>query len=250
MEEIILKEDERIDDLEFKGLKLIQNKNGFCFGVDAVLLSDFAKGIKKGANVVDIGTGTGIISILLCGKTKLNKIYSLELQEEVAEMASRSVKLNNLEDRMEVININVKDCFNVLEKNKYDAVVTNPPYKKHDTGAKNLDKRQLISRHEVECNLEDVIKSGSLLLRDLGEFYMVHRAERMADIFVTLRKYKLEPKLVRFVHSKPNEKPNLILVKAVKCAKEFLKIEKPLIIYGENGDYTDEIYEIYDKKRK
>ena len=112
MEEIILKEDERIDDLEFKGLKLIQNKNGFCFGVDAVLLSDFAKGIKKGANVVDIGTGTGIISILLCGKTNLNKIYALELQEEVAEMASRSVKLNNLEDRMEVININVKDCFN------------------------------------------------------------------------------------------------------------------------------------------
>ena len=250
MEEIVLKEDERIDDLEFKGLKLIQNKNGFCFGVDAVLLSDFAKGIKKGANVVDIGTGTGIISILLCGKTNLNKIYAIELQEEVAEMASRSVKLNNLENRMEVININIKDCFSVLEKNKYDAVVTNPPYKKHNTGAKNIDKRQLISRHEVECNLEDIIKNGSLLLRDLGEFYMVHRAERMVDIFVTLRKYKLEPKLVRFVHSKPNEKPNLILVKAVKCAKEFLKIEKPLVIYGENDDYTDEIYEIYDKKRK
>lgn len=250
MEEIVLKEDERIDDLEFKGLKLIQNKNGFCFGVDAVLLSDFAKGIKKGANVVDIGTGTGIISILLCGKTNLNKIYAIELQEEVAEMASRSVKLNNLENRMEVININIKDCFSVLEKNKYDAVVTNPPYKKHDTGAKNIDKRQLISRHEVECNLEDIIKNGSLLLRDLGEFYMVHRAERMIDIFVTLRKYKLEPKLVRFVHSKPNEKPNLILVKAVKCAKEFLKIEKPLVIYGEDNDYTDEIYEIYDKKRK
>ena len=250
MEEIVLKEDERIDDLEFKGLKLIQNKNGFCFGVDAVLLSDFAKSIKKGANVVDIGTGTGIISILLCGKTNLNKIYAIELQEEVAEMASRSVKLNNLENRMEVININIKDCFSVLEKNKYDAVVTNPPYKKHDTGAKNIDKRQLISRHEVECNLEDIIKNGSLLLRDLGEFYMVHRAERMIDIFVTLRKYKLEPKLVRFVHSKPNEKPNLILVKAVKCAKEFLKIEKPLVIYGEDNDYTDEIYEIYDKKRK
>ena len=250
MEEIVLKEDERIDDLEFKGLKLIQNKNGFCFGVDAVLLSDFAKGIKKGANVVDIGTGTGIISILLCGKTNLNKIYAIELQEDVAEMASRSVKLNNLENRMEVININIKDCFSVLEKNKYDAVVTNPPYKKHDTGAKNIDKRQLISRHEVECNLEDIIKNGSLLLRDLGEFYMVHRAERMIDIFVTLRKYKLEPKLVRFVHSKPNEKPNLILVKAVKCAKEFLKIEKPLVIYGEDNDYTDEIYEIYDKKRK
>ena len=250
MEEITLKQDERVDDLEYKGLKLIQNKNGFCFGVDAVLLSDFAKGIKKNSNVVDLGAGTGIISILLCGKTNLKKIYSIELQEEVADMAKRSVKLNNLEDKMEVLNVNLKDCFDVLEKYKFDAVVTNPPYKKHNTGAQNIDRRQLISRHEVECDLDDVIKTSSLLLKDLGELYMVHRAERMADIFVTLRKYKLEPKLVRFVHPKEGEKPNLILVKAVKCAKEYLKIEKPLVIYQENGDYTDEIYEIYDKKRK
>ena len=250
MDNINLKEDERIDDLEYKGLKLIQNKKGFCFGVDAVLLSDYAKGIKKGSTVVDIGTGTGIVAILLCAKTNLKKIYGIELQKEVANKAQRNVELNGLDDKMEVININIKDVFSKLEKNKIDVIVTNPPYKKHDTGAKNIDKRQLISRHEVECNLEDIIKSGSLLLRDLGEFYMVHRAERMIDIFVTLRKYKLEPKLVRFVHSKPNEKPNLILVKAVKCAKEFLKIEKPLVIYGEDNDYTDEIYEIYDKKRK
>lgn len=250
MDNINLKEDERIDDLEYKGLKLIQNKKGFCFGVDAVLLSDYAKGIKKGSTVVDIGTGTGIVAILLCAKTNLKKIYGIELQKEVANIAQRNVELNGLDDKMEVVNINIKDVFSKLEKNKIDVIVTNPPYKKHDTGVKNLDTRQLISRHEVECTLEDIIKNASLLLKDLGEFYMVHRAERIVDIFVTLRKYKLEPKNIRFVHSKIGEKPNLVLVKAVKCAKEFLKIDKPLVIYGEDGNYTDEIYEIYDKKRK
>ena len=245
-----LKENERIDDLEYKGLKIIQNKDGFCFGVDSILLSDYAKGIKKGSTVVDIGTGTGIVAILLCAKTNLKKIYGIELQEEVANIAQRNVELNGLDDKMEVININIKDVFSKLEKNKIDVIVTNPPYKKHDTGVKNLDTRQLISRHEVECTLEDIIKNASLLLKDLGEFYMVHRAERIVDIFVTLRKYKLEPKNIRFVHSKIGEKPNLVLVKAVKCAKEFLMIDKPFVIYGEEGNYTDEIYEIYDKKRK
>lgn len=250
MEEIEIFEDERIDDLEYKGLKIIQNKKGFCFGVDAVLLSDYAKKIKKGSTVVDIGTGTGIVSILLCGKTNLKKIYGIEIQEEVANMAKRSIKLNGLDDRFEVINADIKDCFGSLEKYKYDAVVTNPPYKKVDTGAKNIDKRQLISRHEVKCTLEDIIKNASQLLKDLGEFYMVHRAERIVDIFCTLRKYKLEPKNIRFVHPKIGEKPNLVLVKAVKCAKEFLKIDDPLVIYREDGEYTDEIYEIYGKKRK
>lgn len=245
-----IKENERIDDLEYKGLKIIQNKDGFCFGVDSVLLSDYAKGIKKNAKVIDIGTGTGIISILLCKKTNLEKIYGIEIQEEVADMAMRSAKLNHLENKFEVINTNIKDIFSVLNKHEYDVVVTNPPYKKVDTGLKSIDEKQLISRHEVECTLEDVIEKASKLLNDLGEFYMVHRAERLVDIMCLLRKYKLEPKNIRFVHSKVQDKPTLILVRAVKCAKEFLKIDKPLIIYDENGEYTDEILEIYDKKRK
>lgn len=243
-----LKENERIDDLEYKGLKIIQNKDGFCFGVDSVLLSDYAKNIKKNSKVIDIGTGTGIISILLCEKTKLSKIYGIEIQEDVAEMASRSSKLNNLQDKFEVINKNIKDIFDILKPHEYDVVVTNPPYKKVNTGVKSIENKQLISRHEVECTLEDIIEKSSKLLKDLGEFYMVHRAERLVDIMCLLRKYKLEPKNIRFVHSKENEKPNLILVRAVRAAKEFLKIDKPLIIYKENGEYTDEILEIYDKK--
>lgn len=245
-----LKENERIDDLEYKGLKLIQNKDGFCFGVDSVLLSDYAKKIKKGAKVIDIGTGTGIISILLCEKTNLEKIYGIEIQQEVAEMAKRSAKLNNLENKFEIINANIKDIFNILNKYEYDVVVTNPPYKKANTGVTSTDKKQLISRHEIECTLEDIIENSSKLLKDLGEFYMVHRAERLVDIMCLLRKYKLEPKNIRFVHSRVDEKPTLILIRAVKGAKEFLKIDKPLIIYREDGEYTDEILEIYDKKRE
>ncbi len=244
-----LKENERIDDLEYKGLKIIQNKEGFCFGVDSVLLSEYAKKIKKNAKVIDIGTGTGIISLLLCKKTNLSKIIGIEIQEDVAEMATRSIKLNNLEDKFKIINANIKNVFDILESHKYDVVVTNPPYKKMDTGVKSFDKKQLISRHEVECTLEDIIEKSSKLLKDLGEFYMVHRAERLVDIMCLLRKYKLEPKNIRFVHSKADEKPSLILVRAVRGAKEFLKIDKPLVIYKENGEYTDEILEIYNKNK-
>ena len=244
-----LKENERIDDLEYKGLKIIQNKRGFCFGVDSVLLSDFAKEIKNNTKVVDIGTGTGIISLLLSKKTNVKKIYGIEIQAEVAHMAQRSVKMNNLEDRVEIINTNIKDVFEYLEPYSIDAIVTNPPYKKEKTGIINIDKTQIISRHEVECNLEDIISISYKLLKDLGEFYMVHRAERLVDIMVLLRKYKLEPKKIRFVHSKANDKPKLILIKAIKCAREYLKVEKPLIIYRDDGKYTDEILRIYEKKR-
>ena len=190
-----LLEDERIDDLEYKGLKIIQNKNGFCFGIDSVLLSDFAKNIKKNAKVIDIGTGTGIISILLSKKTELSKIYGVEIQEEVANMAQRSVQLNNLQDKIEIINSNIKNIFDILNQNDFDAIVTNPPYMKVNTGAINEEKKKLISRHEVECTLEDIIKISYKLLKSNGEFYMVHRAERIVDILFYLRQYKLEPKI-------------------------------------------------------
>ena len=242
-----LKENERIDDLEYKNLKIIQNKKGFCFGIDSVLLSDYAKNIKKDSTVIDIGTGTGIISLLLCKKTELKKIYGIEIQKEVAEMASRSVKINNLQDKFEVINLDINRIFEIFEPNKFDAIVTNPPYKKNNTGLKSIEEKQLISRHEVKCTLEDIIEKSSKLLKSLGEFYIVHRAERLVDIMCLLRKYKLEPKNIRFVQSKVEEKPSLILIKAVKNAKEFLKIDKPLVVYDEYGKYTDEILKIYNK---
>lgn len=243
-----LLENERIDDLEYKNLKIIQNEKGFCFGIDSVLLSDFAKGIKKNSTVVDIGTGTGIISILLSAKIDAKKFYGIEIQEDVANMARRSVSLNNLEDKIEILNTNIKDIFEYLEPNKIDAIVTNPPYMKQNTGKVNEEKKKLISRHEIECTLEDIIQISYKLLKSNGEFYMVHRAERIVDILYNLRKYKLEPKVLRFIQPRENKEPNLVLIKAVKNAGYQLTLEKPLIVYNNDGSYTDEILEIYNKK--
>ncbi len=245
-----LKENERIDDLEFKKLKVIQNKEGFCFGIDAVLLSDFAKNIKNNAKVLDLGTGTGIISILLCGKTNLSKIIGVEVQEEVADMAKRSVRLNNLENKFEIINENITNLEKIYERNSFDVIVTNPPYKKENTGIVNEEKKKLISRHEILAKLEDYIKISNKLLKDKGEFYMVHRPERLVDIITYMRQYKIEPKEIRFVCSHENEPPKLVLIKGVKNGKPFLKFKENLYIYENNGNYTEEIYKIYNKENK
>ena len=246
--EVELKENERIDDLELKGLKIIQNKEGFCFGIDSVLLSDFAKNIKNNSLVLDLGTGTGIIPILLCGKTNLKKVIGIEVQEKIAEMAKRSIKLNNLEARFQVINENILNLNKIYKKQTFDVVVTNPPYKKKNSGIINENHEKLISRHEIEANLEDFIKVSKDLLKDKGEFYMVHRPERLVDILSIMRKEKLEPKVLRMVYSNKNKEPKLVLIKGIKNAKPFLKVEKNLYIYDENGNYTDEILEIYNKK--
>ena len=246
--DIELKENERIDDLEYKGLKIIQNKNWFCFGIDSVLLSDFAKNIKDNSKVLDLGTGTGIISILLCGKTKIKEIKGIEIQSDVAEMASRSIKLNNLQDKFEIINDNIKNIGKYFQKGSFDVVVTNPPYKKQDSGIINESDNKLISRHEITANLEDFINQASVMLKDNGFMYMVHKPERLCDIICLMRKYNLEVKEIKFVHSNIKSEPSLVLVKGAKNGHAFVKIHKPLYIYKEDGSYTDEILEIYDKK--
>lgn len=245
--EIKLRENERIDDLELKNLKIIQNKNGFCFGMDSVLLSDFAKEIKKGSKIADLGTGTGILPILLCAKTQNTKIVGIEIQKEMAEMANRSVLLNDLQARIEIICEDIKNLKEKYEKGSFDAIVTNPPYKKQGTGKINENDSKLISRHEITANLEDFILATSYLLKDQGSFYMVHRPERLADILVTLRNYKLEPKILRMVYPNQEKEPNLVLIKAVKNAKPFLKVEKSLFVYKKDGEYTEEILKIYNK---
>ena len=245
---IKLEENERFDDLEYKNLKIIQKKDGFCFGIDSILLSDFSKNIKENSKVLDLGTGTGIIATLLCGKTKLKKIIGIEIQKEIADMAKRSIKLNKLENKFEIFNENIINLEKIFEKNSIDAIVTNPPYKKKNSGIINENEKKLISRHEITATLEDFIKISQKLLKNNGEFYMVHRPERLVDIFEIMRKYKIEPKIIRFVHSNINKESKLVLIKGVKNAKPFLKIEKNLYIYNENGNYSDEILKIYNKK--
>lgn len=244
---IILKENERIDDLQLDGLKIIQNTNGFCFGIDSVLLSDFAKGIKNHSKIIDLGTGTGIIALLLSVKTQPKEIVGVELQTDVANMATRSVALNNLENKIRIINRDLRTLDNILEVGGYDSIVTNPPYMKLNAGLRNKNDTKLISRHEVECTLEDIAKISYKLLKNNGEVYMVHRPDRLVDIMEIFRKYKLEIKEIRFVFSNMNSQANLVLLRAVKNGKSFLKIHKPLYIYKNDGHYTDEILKIYNK---
>ncbi len=247
MENIL--ENERIDDLEYKGLKIIQNKDGFCFGIDSILLSDFASEIKRNSKVIDLGTGTGIIGIMLCAKTELSQMVGVEIQKEVYDMAKRSIKLNKLQHKFEIINDNIKNLENIIEMGTFDAVVTNPPYKKVGTGITNENHKKLLSRHEITANLEDFIKVSAKLLKDKGNLYMVHRPDRLVDIIEHLRKYKLEPKKIRFIEPSIGKEANLILIKATKNAKPFLKIEKTLYVYKENGEYTNEILKIYNKEK-
>lgn len=248
--QIEIKQNQRIDDLEYEGLQIIQDKEGFRFGIDSILLSDFAKDIKENSKVLDLGTGTGIIATLLCKKNKLKEIIGIEIQEEIAKMAEQSIKLNKLEEKFKIINTDIKNIPQILPKQEFNAIVTNPPYKKKQTGLTNQNQKQLISRHETTATLEDFIQTSNKMLKDQGSLYMVHRPDRLVDIIELLRKNKLEPKTIKFVHPNVKQSPNLILIKATKNARPFLKIEKPLYIYQENGKYTDEILKIYGKDNK
>lgn len=239
-----VKEHERVDDLQLNGLKIIQNPDSFCFGIDAVLLSDFTK-VKEGETVVELGTGTGIIPILLSAKTKAAKITAFEVQPSMADMAKRSVAMNGLEDRIDIVCDNLKAYDHYFEKSSVDVVVTNPPYMGGSNGIQNEDDLKRISRHEVLCNLEDVIRVSAAMLKPGGSFYMVHRPMRLVDIVTLMRKYKLEPKELRLVQPSVSKKANILLIKGVRSGKPELKFHDPLIVYEENGDYTKEIYEIY-----
>lgn len=244
---MILKQNERIDDLELNNLKIIQNTTGFCFGMDSILLSDFAKNIKPNSKVIDLGTGTGILPILLSSKTKASKIIGIEIQPDVANMANRSVALNNLKNKVEIICENIKNLKSIFSLSSFDAVITNPPYKLLGTGKINESETKLISRHEVKANLEDFISISSYLLKENSSLYMVHRTERLVDVLCICRKYKLEPKELKFIQANCDKSSNLFLIKATKNAKPFLKIDKPLYIYNSDGNYTNELLQIYGK---
>lgn len=244
----MLRENERIDDLDCKGLRIIQNSSWFCYGMDAVLLANYVK-MKKNSTLVDLGTGTGIIPILIYGKNDVKKIHGIEIQEEVARMASRSVELNNLTEKIEIHNIDLKQAEEKLGNNIYDVVTSNPPYMAADDGLKNKTDNKTISRHETKCSLRDVIEVASRLLKHNGRFFLVHRPNRLVDILTLLREYKLEPKTIRFVHPKVSKTPNLVLIMSVKAARADLKFEEPLYIYRDDGSYTDELLEIYDMER-
>lgn len=244
MNNVTCGEDERIDDLQRNGYRIIQKKKGFCFGMDAVLLSGFAQ-VKKGEVAVDLGTGTGIIPILLEAKTKGKHFTGLEIQEEVAEMAGRSVRLNQLENRVDIVRGDIKEASRLFGKASFDVVTSNPPYMNDNHGLKNPELPKAIARHEVFCTLDDVCREASLLLKSGGRFYMVHRPHRLAEIITALKTYKLEPKRMKLVHPFVDKEANMVLIEAVRGGRSMMKVEAPIIVYREPGVYTQEIYDVY-----
>lgn len=239
-----LLQDERFDDLHRNQYKIIQNPKKFCFGMDGVLLSGFAN-VKEGEVALDLGTGTGIIPILLEAKTNGKHFTALEIQAESAEMARRSVAYNNLQNKIEIVTGDIKEASKIFKAASFDVVTTNPPYMNNNHGLVNPNMPLAIARHEIKCTLEDVIREAAKVLRPGGRFYMVHRPFRLIEIITQLSMYKLEPKRIKFVHPYIDREPNMVLIEAVRGGKSMVKIEAPLIVYQSPNVYTNEINEIY-----
>lgn len=243
-EKDFLKEGERFDDLNRNHYKIIQNPQKFCFGMDAVLLSGFAW-VKEGEEAVDLGTGTGIIPILLAAKTPGKHFTGLEIQAESADMARRSVEYNSLSERISIAEGDIKEASRLFGAASFDVVTTNPPYMTGRHGLVNPHVPKAIARHEILCTLEDVVREGARLLRPGGRFYMVHRPFRLAEIIQVLTRYKLEPKRMKFVHPFIDKEPNMVLIECTRGGKSMVRVEAPLIVYQAQGVYTPEIYDIY-----
>lgn len=236
--------EERLDELQRNGYKIIQNEKKFCFGMDAVLLSGFAN-VREGEQALDLGTGTGIIPILLEAKTQGKHFTGLEIQKESADMAMRSVQYNHLEERISIVEGDIKEAGTLFDAASFDVITSNPPYMTGQHGLVNQNMQKAIARHEICCTLEDVIKQAAKLLKVGGRFYLVHRPFRLAEIMSMLVAYKLEPKRMRLVYPFMDKEPNMVLIEALRGGKSRITVEKPLVVYKEPGVYTDEIYDVY-----
>lgn len=240
----LLKEGERIDDLQRNGYGIIQNPAKFCFGMDAVLLSGFAR-VKEEESVVDLGTGTGILPILLEAKTPGKHFVGLEIQEESADMARRSVAYNGLEDKVEIVTGDIKEAATIFGAASFDVVTCNPPYMIAQHGLQNAGDAKTIARHEVLCTLEDVVTQTAKLLKPQGRCYFVHRPFRLVEILTMMSQKGIEPKRMRLVYPYVEKEPNMVLIEGLRGGKSRITVEPPLIVYEKPGVYTPEIYDTY-----
>ena len=226
----LIKPGERLDDLQLNGLELIQDPNKFCFGVDAVFLSDVVR-VKPGETVLDMGTGNGIIPVLLSAKTQGKKFTGLEIQPDTAEMARRSVRLNHLEERIEIVTGDIKEAAEIFKPAFFDVITTNPPYMPAEHGLRNPDSARAIARHEVMCSLDDILRESMRLLQDKGRFYMIHRPFRLTEIMIKMNQYKIEPKRIQFIYPYIDKEPAMVLIEGVRGARSRVTVEPPIIIY-------------------
>lgn len=244
----LIRENERIDDLQCRGYRIIQNPELFCFGMDAVLLADFATG-RPESRVIDLGTGTGVIPLLMEGRDKGAHFTALEIQEYSADMAERSVKLNDLEDKIKVVNGDIKEVAKLFPAASFDVVTSNPPYIQGKHGLENTMEPKNIARHEVLLCLEDVIRAAAYLLKPNGSFAMVHKPFRLAEIIRLMSKYKLEPKRMCLVQPYNDKEPNMVLIEGFKGQKTMMKIEPALVVYNRDGSYTEDLLTRYGEYR-
>ena len=226
----LIKPGERLDDLQLNGLELIQDPNKFCFGVDAVFLSDFVR-VQPGETVLDMGTGNGIIPVLLSAKTQGKKFTGLEIQPDTAEMARRSVRLNHLEERIEIVTGDIKEAAEIFKPAFFDVITTTPPYMPAEHGLRNPDSARAIARHEVMCSLDDILRESMRLLQDKGRFYMIHRPFRLTEIMIKMNQYKIEPKRIQFIYPYIEKEPAMVLIEGVRGARSRVTVEPPIIIY-------------------
>lgn len=231
---------ENIEDLGLKGYRVIQNKDGFCFGSDAVLLSRFAKP-KKNARVLDLCTGTGIIPVLMWGLNELSEICAVEIVPEVADMARRTMELNGLSENIKVICDDLKNAPEIYGKRSFDVVTCNPPYMNVGGGLINPKEKLALARHEIACTLDDVVRVSKSVLKPCGKIFMVHRADRLCDVIDTFRKYKIEPKRLRVVYPSSSKEASLVLVEGAEGGKAQLKVEPPLFMYDDDGNYIQSL---------
>ena len=244
MNEIYINENESVDDLQLKGIKLIQKKGVFRFGVDAVLLANYTV-VRNRQNIIDLCSGTGIVPFILAGKTKANHITGIEIMEDMVEMANRSAQYNEMTGIIDFIQRDLKDVNFLKTFEKADIVTVNPPYKLKNSGIVNNNDKNAIARHEICCILEDVIVAAKVLLKSSGRLFMIHRPERLADIFCIMRKYKIEPKRIRMVYSNYEKPPSMVLIEGLNNGGVFLKWDPPLYIYNMDGSFSNEINKIY-----
>lgn len=242
--EELLKPGERLDDLQIKGYRIIQSPGRFCFGMDAVLLSAFAS-VKKGERALDLGTGTGILPILMAAKYPGQFYTGLELQEESARMAERSVALNGLEEKIRIVTGDIKEAASIFGAASFEVITTNPPYMIGSHGLPNDREALYIARHEVYCTIDDILRESAVILKEKGRFYMVHRPFRLPEILAKMAAYRLEPKRMRLVFPYVDKEPNMVLIEGLKGGKPRMQVEPPLIVYEKNGNYTEELKRLY-----
>ena len=242
-----LKPEERLDDLQIKGYEIIQSPGRFCFGMDAVLLSSYAK-VRKRELALDLGTGTGILPILLEAKNEGEHYTGLEIQEESADMARRSVSHNGLEDKIDIVTGDIKEASGIFGAASFHVITTNPPYMIGEHGLKNENEALYIARHEALCTLDDILRESARLLKPKGRFYMVHRPFRLPEILAKMSAYGIEPKRMRLVYPHIDKEPNMVLLEGLRGGRPRMQVEPPLIVYRKDGEYTEELLEIYRRK--